>query len=98
MLLGMFIGYALNSGGRLDDRELARRSRRKNTSKDSSPKKFESKVQVAFVFLCAGVLQRLEGHAQRQTLRNHRVESFDAVRCTLYFGRGDRRPFAMRKW
>ena len=49
-------------------------------------KRFNSKsvgiktLQDAFVFLCADVSLKQEGHAQRQTLRHPKVESFDAVR------------------
>ena len=51
-------------------------------SKEAGIKKW----QEAFVPPCADGSLRHEGHAQRQTLRCQRVESFDVERSTLHYG------------
>ena len=67
-------------------------SRQKFTSKDSSPKKLESRNwRKHSYFPFADGFLMLEGHARRQTLRHQRVESFEegGVPSTLGEAGGD---------
>ena len=83
---GMFIGYALNSGGgwttdliiaawpRHREQRRVRSSREKVEVHRSSDQKSAGSI----FFPCADGSLRQEGHAQRQSSRQRRVESFDA--------------------
>ena len=92
---GTFIGYALNSGGgwtRL--LIIADRHDIENNVASEVPgnrfkfKKLESnKLQEAFTCRCEDGPSRQEGHAQRQTRRHQRVESFDAGGVPLLWAR-----------
>ena len=93
MLSGMFIGYALNFGrGWIGDSIIADwYDIEKNVASGCHVTGFKPKVvgskilQRVQICPCADGSLKQEGHAQRQTFRLKRVESFDArrVRSTL---------------
>ena len=97
MLPGIFVGYALNSGGgwtgdviTADWHEIEN-----NIASEVHVKRFKSKVvrikrlQEAFVCLCADGSLRQEDHTQRQTLRHKRVERPRRGKSVLYLERGE---------
>ena len=61
-------------------------SRQKFASTDSSPKKLESRNCRKHLYFFAQMVPGTKGHAQRQTLRHQRVESFDAGEVSSTFG------------
>ena len=93
MFPAIFIGYALISGeGWTGDWIIADwHDIENNVASEVHVARLKSKEveeQDAFIFSCADVSLKQEGHAQRETLRHQSVESFDAgVPST--FGRGE---------